>query len=142
MLRQFRAGDDSATPSPWSIVGRWTSTTPDGVDTLNIRLDGSFDRAKDGESGKWTLSGVQDHLVLTLGWDNFPQTTLTLVKDNQFRGATRKGEMVLDRKPPVTDFDNAAETPQPPKTGAAAAPDKSGGVGPLGLRQGWAHRQR
>jgi hypothetical protein len=80
----------SPTPAaevPWSIVGKWDGHDVAWTGSITISADGTF-AWSNGTGGHWTLTGLQDHLVLVLAWDDYPAETLTMYGPSDFRGKT------------------------------------------------------
>ncbi|HEX8295233.1 MAG TPA: hypothetical protein VF593_02965 [Chthoniobacteraceae bacterium] len=72
----------------WSVVGNWDCSHPGWKDTVSIHADGSFSRGS-GDSGRWTLTGLDGGVVLLLAWDRWPAETATMVSADEFRGRAR-----------------------------------------------------
>jgi hypothetical protein len=90
-------GPAPATDAPWSIAGTWNAQDVAWTGSITILPDGTFTHPN-GTGGRWTLSGLQDHLMLVLAWDDWPAETLTMHSPSDFRGKT----MQLHRVLPVT----------------------------------------
>jgi hypothetical protein len=97
---ELRAGDlkySTATPlpaprsAPWSVLGSWQCTHPDWTGVVAISTDGKFFQADMHESGHWTLTTLQDRVILVLAWDNWPAETVTMMNPDEFSGRVRAG---------------------------------------------------
>jgi hypothetical protein len=89
-------------PAPWSAAGKWEATETDNwTDTITICPDGSFSRTQ-GDAGRWTLTGLGDHIALVLAWDKWPAETVTMITPSEFRGKGLEIHRVepLAAKPP------------------------------------------
>ncbi|MEP6669208.1 MAG: hypothetical protein ABJF10_08650 [Chthoniobacter sp.] len=88
-------------PAPWSILGEWTVSHPDWTGTMTLTADGTFSRTQDHDSGHWTLTALQDRVLLVLAWDHWPAETVTMITPDEFsgkvRGQAQEGEMTLHR---------------------------------------------
>ena len=78
-------------PAPWSILGAWTTSHPDWVGTVTLLADGTFSSTPDHDSGHWTLTALQDRVILVLAWDHWPAETVTMINPDEFAGQVRGG---------------------------------------------------
>ena len=98
------AAEEPAAAKPgavWSVVGAWTCEHPSWKGTLTICPDGTFHTAKN-DAGRWTLTGLQEHVALVLAWDRWGTEVVKMVSADEFRGKVRGGgdaygEMTLHR---------------------------------------------
>jgi len=71
-------------PGPWSVVGKWEATEiGNWNDSVTISPDGTFSRTE-GDTGRWTLTALQDHIALVLAWNNWPAETVTMMTPSEF----------------------------------------------------------
>jgi len=70
---------------------------------MTLAADGTFSRTEDHDSGHWTLTALQDRVILVLAWDHWPAETVTMITPDEFsgkvRGQAQEGEMTLHRIP-------------------------------------------
>ena len=78
------------------MAGTWICSNPGWVDLVIFNKDGTFRRAQ-GNAGRWTLHEG----ILTLHWKDWPEESLRLISNDEFRGKPRDknspAEIVLHR---------------------------------------------
>jgi hypothetical protein len=83
-------------PDKWNVTGEWHGKHPNWKDTVTLRADGRFARAKGG-GGKWRLIIQHDRPALELDWDEWHPEIIEMVSPDLFRGSVRRGTLELRR---------------------------------------------
>ena len=116
------ASPTPAAETPWSIAGKWDAHDAAWTGNITIFADGSF-AWSNGTGGHWTLTGLQDHLVLVLAWNDWPAETLTMYGPSDFRGKTMHMERISAESGyssnPIPSTPSPVAAPAPVDTPAA-----------------------
>ena len=82
-------------------MGAWNVTHPDWAGIITLVGDGTFSRTQYHDSGRWTLTALQDRVILVLAWDHWPAETVTMISLDEFsgkvRGQAQEGELTMHR---------------------------------------------
>lgn len=102
-------------PEPWSVAGQWHYAGPAGRGMIDLRTDGTFSRAGDGQTGEWKLGAAGDNFVLILSWKNFPRDMVALISPALFHADSSKGEIIVRRLAVVSQAAPAQPVPHSAK---------------------------
>ncbi len=63
---------------------------------MTFSADGTYIRDHEGDTGRWTLIGLKDHIALVMDWDRWGKFVITMAGPNLFH----EGDFTMQRVEP------------------------------------------